>query len=188
MNTPHHIRNARPSARRRPAFTLIEMLVVIAIIVILLGIGMAVGPAVLGKGDEMRTRATLQAAQVLLDQYLDVTGQSAADAFNGVSSGDGVSHLITKAKTIKKLEKLFSAFDEQTLRKDGTKYVLSDGWDNPIHLKWADGKEPSGGDLPDEDQPYFASAGPDGKWGKVNGSTTEKQQLEDNEYSFKPNG
>ena len=40
------------------------------------------------------------------------------------------------------------------------------------------------GFLPDHPQPYFASRGPDGFWGDVNGDTQEKIDSQDNIYSF----
>jgi len=165
-------------------FTLIEMLVAIAIIALLLGIGLAVGPAVLSKGEEQKTRVTLVNAQAVLEEYLRLTGQSADDAFASAGNlEEAVDILFDKASNIKRMEPMFNSFDERTLVKNASdEFTLNDSWDNAIVLKWDDSV---GNNLPDAGQPYFASRGPDGQWGDVNaadGSEADRQEA-DNFYS-----
>lgn len=172
--------------RRLPGFTLIEMMVVVAIIVILLGIGLAVGPAVLNKGEEKRTQMILSNASALLEEYLNLTGQGAIPDDGPADATDGVNYLFTKASAIKKMEPMFGSFDKRALKESGNVWSLVDGWENEIHLKWADGKEPSNGNLPDEGFAYFASKGLDGQWGNVDASvgTEDRDQEADNIYSY----
>jgi len=171
------------SRTARSAFSLVEMLVVIAIIIILLGIGLAVSTAVISKGEQQKTRVTLTNAAAVLDQYLTLTGQSAGDVFSGTTNG--VSELFSKASGVKRMEPMFNGFDTRALKKSNGGWGLYDGWDNAIHLKWADGKDPSGGTLPDIGRPYFASMGQDSDWGEVDSSNEAKAEAEANNlYSY----
>lgn len=55
--------------RSQIAFTLVELLVVIGIIAVLLGLGLLVGPAVIGKGNEQVTRSLLNNCNAILAVY-----------------------------------------------------------------------------------------------------------------------
>jgi len=170
-------------------FTLIEMLVVVAIIVILLGIGMAVGPGVLSKGEEEKTRVTLINAQSILEEYLRLTSQSVDDVFDELAASPedwdgGVNLLFEKATNVKRMEPMFNSFVDNTLIENTSdEWVLFDGWENEIFLKWNDGVQGTGDDLPDAGRPYFASPGMDGQWGRVSGTDPQEEQEADNLYS-----
>ncbi len=90
MNTPHAIMSdahgpvPRPDAMRgaigatfrthHAAFTLVEIMVVIAILVLLIGIGLGVIGSVTGAGDEQATRMTLATADGIATEYYARTG------------------------------------------------------------------------------------------------------------------
>lgn len=60
--------------RRRGGFTLLELLVVVMIIMVLVSIGVALGPAMAGRGSEQMTRTVLSTAESVLTEYRVVTG------------------------------------------------------------------------------------------------------------------
>lgn len=66
---PSHLQSALPPASRR-AFTLIEMMVVIGIIIILAGLALAVGMQVKRHAQERSTRTTLKALDNIMSDYL----------------------------------------------------------------------------------------------------------------------
>jgi len=62
------------SSTRPSAFTLIEILVVIAIIAVLVGITTAIGSSVINSGKKKATRAVIQSLDQALGAYIDQTG------------------------------------------------------------------------------------------------------------------
>lgn len=77
---PHRIR-----ATGR-AFTLIEMMIVIALIGILVALVVGVGGAVQGKAAELETRAVLKAIQGAIETYTDTYGSPPAQAVDWTTS------------------------------------------------------------------------------------------------------
>lgn len=65
--------SAALSAARRRAFTLMELLIVVAVIAILVGLALAVGARVAGSGREDKTRYTIKALDQSLDAYIAAT-------------------------------------------------------------------------------------------------------------------
>ncbi|MCB9844448.1 MAG: prepilin-type N-terminal cleavage/methylation domain-containing protein [Phycisphaeraceae bacterium] len=61
--------------RTQRAFTLIELLIVIAIIVILIGLAVAVGASVVGGGKKSQTQNTIRALDGLLNDYISSAGE-----------------------------------------------------------------------------------------------------------------
>lgn len=71
--TSRPVRVPRAAACRGRAFTLMELLIVIAVIAILVGLALAVGARVAGSGREDKTRYTIKALDQSLDAFLSAT-------------------------------------------------------------------------------------------------------------------
>jgi prepilin-type N-terminal cleavage/methylation domain-containing protein len=158
------------AARRAPAraFTLIEIMVVVVIIVILLGIGAAVGPAVLGSGERHLTSTALANCQMLLDEYITLTGvtpSSTADFFN-------------KIKTVRSLSDKLGAMKSEMILNGSS---FKDGWGNELVLN-VTGSDGDKAYAPKQTTPYFISVGPDNQAGTTLGDKASG----DNMYSFNP--
>lgn len=174
--------------RRTAAFTIVEIMVVVAIIVVLLGIGVAVGPAVLGKGEQAVTQLRLQNLQALHDEYLSITGQANRKVSDSPPEYliDDVNDLWDKARKVDRLRELLWALDGG-IEESGGNWIAMDGWDNTI--KMVPGGEPRGDDdgkLPTHSSTYFYSKGPDGKRGDYDGGDNgaPNEAAADNLYSF----
>jgi len=68
-----------PASRKRKAFTLVEMLVVVAVIAILVTIVVSVTGMVIRRQDEQQTRTNMQAIMVAIQTYYDLQGDFPAD-------------------------------------------------------------------------------------------------------------
>lgn len=173
------------------AFTLIELLIVITIIVILVSIGFGLAGVVQGTSKIELTKATLRNAKLIETELYNLTGQR----FEGTTS----PFMSTIAKT-PKLRPYLNQFPEYVLKENedydvgqGRNYRLFDAWGTRIYY-YDDGKSSNGnwrggvyGRLPRDHQYYFASSGPDGLFGdaKVRDSDSrEFYQASDNLYSF----
>jgi len=75
-------RTIRPSTRR--AFTLIELMVVIGIIIILVGIVLAVGSSLASSSEVSRTRNTMQLLESSLDEWRSVANRELTWGTDGV--------------------------------------------------------------------------------------------------------
>jgi len=169
------------STRRRTGhgFTLVELMVAVAIIAILLGIGLAVGPAVLSKGEEQLTRSTLLNLQALHDEYFQLTGQ-------GSSAIDDFDALWQKVIKIEKLSPFVGSLSDH-VELVGGEYVVKDGWSNVIG--YVQGGTPSASNLPVHSSSYFYSIGADSTLGDAdidNDGDDEdpNEAASDNIYSF----
>ncbi len=160
----------------RGAFTLIEILVVVAIIAVLLGIGIAIGPSVMGKAEELSTRSAMQAGMAAVEAYRSKVGSVPNIAF---SSGGNTEDLIDKLKKVPSIrDGILAGLNEDMLNADG---ALIDGWGNEmIYVP----RNASLNDIPTFSGPFFISRGPDGELGDINGNANAKEQAEDNVYSF----
>ena len=86
--------------------------------------------------------------------------------------------------------------DASPVRDPDGFYEVVDHWGTPIryYLRNVDENLYPSGDIERDTfattvfrfhaKPFFVSAGPDGKWGDLNGSATERKEAEDNIYSF----
>jgi prepilin-type N-terminal cleavage/methylation domain-containing protein len=165
------------AGRSAPAgFTIVEIMVVIGIIVILLAIGIAVGPAVVGEAERQTTKVNMIALEALLDEYLERTGRDASAIAN-------VHELWTESAKIAAIRPLMNALEDSVVEDNG-QWQCKDGWDNFIYFNPDGSTDPSGGDLPDSGGPYFASPGTDNEWGDHDGSGEDKELAEDNLYSY----
>lgn len=193
-NTRRHVR-PRPGRR---AFTLMEMMIAIGVILILLGIGV-MGFRALDKNAAQRaTQATLDTAAGLLTEYeatgkpaATVSGTGGAVAFGDVntSGGDRTSAINNSETALRRLQNV--PRNKDALAKlppkayanqlDGTRrQALADAWGNPIVLVGPNGltvgiSGQSRTEVAPGGRPFWASGGPDG-----NLNTGE-----DNLYSFR---
>lgn len=170
----------------RGAFTLIEILVVVAIIAVLLGIGIAIGPSVMGKAEELSTRSAMQAGMAAVEAYRSKVGSVPNIAFSG---GGNTEDLIDKLKKVPSIrDGILAGLNEDMLNADG---ALIDGWGNEMiyiprnPYDWnEDDNNETRNDIPTFSGPFFISRGPDGELGNINGNANAKEQAEDNVYSF----
>lgn len=94
--------------KRRSAFTLIEMLVVIAIIGILAGLAVGVGPVVIAAKNRSRAKADLAKIQTIIEAYKAEMGQYPPDNIN---PPNGVGVITNKAVNTLFYELLGTSYD-----------------------------------------------------------------------------
>lgn len=243
---------------RSAAFTLIEMLVVIAIILILLGIGAAVGPGLIEQNERQQTRAFLTNAEMLLDEYLMLTDQEyvritsidrcrdpRSTAPDSLKRPINTAEFICATRGSQRMQKLYGSLHEDMVghpdRYDkpssgvsqefrdhflvnGRPLLFVDAWGNAmayvdprvdkqekrnvnndtridkdgnVVYDYKDAIDTSFNKLPRRERAYFASAGPDGKWGDhrqlvrrrdganlSKGESRRARRAGDNMYSF----
>jgi len=203
--------------RRARAFSLTEMLVVVVIIGILLSIGLAVGPGILGKGRETNTRVRMENLKSVLTVYRQKTGTipinlAGDDFWNnyrepyivdddavGLENGDltitdndsddareemqqrSILQFAAITFTVPDIREAFYTNRQLEFERhikldnegnpvgESGHIVIQDGWETP--MIYCDGKQATlDGPAsflrePDNNQPFFASAGPDKQWG-----------------------
>jgi len=221
MTTAHpeprsHVRRRRADAR---AFTLVELLIVVAIIALLVGISLPALSGVYRHNAIQSTRSVLQQLDVVAERYEQQTGRvlrvfpNDAGFFNwneektpnvervegeGEIDGDfpeaSIERFVWATYRIPDIRRgVYGSIDETYLQdadEDGFLGVI-DAWGTPVIYKYDPNDDIDGGGdyddddfLPESREPYFASAGPDRRWGDVTGNATEQEQAEDNLYSI----
>ncbi len=143
--------NRRRTARRSPAFTLIELVVVISLILLLVGLTMSVGLAVRSQSETRQTENVL----ILLDQAVK-QWQIAADRqlswgtenqpFNGVvydinepdSADVQLTQLLGRISSNQSARDILAQIDgdflQQEKENDVTFLKVVDSWDSPVCL------------------------------------------------------
>ncbi|MFO0873724.1 MAG: type II secretion system protein [Phycisphaerales bacterium] len=79
--------SARTPRRARRAFSLIELVIVIGIIVLLAGLVLAVGTGLLTQSDERQTRAAMQLVDAAIEEWQLASGRQFSYGKNGVPAG-----------------------------------------------------------------------------------------------------
>ncbi|MEX0775606.1 MAG: type II secretion system protein [Phycisphaeraceae bacterium] len=192
MNTtsihPHPQQRPRPPARR--AFSLVEILVVVAIILILVGIGVAVMRTSMDAALANQTKTALASLRACASEYQTVTGKSVtytSDTTTGGSEDDSILAFTAAAYKVPSCKAFFDGMVRDGLIAKGTDlnasggFVINDAWEKIIQYR---SKQGSGAALPQYDNPFFASAGNDSLWGKVNGTAAQQEEARDNLYSY----
>lgn len=176
-------------------FTLIEIIVVVAILMLLLGIGLAYGPGLLAPAERQQTVITLKNLQMINDEYAALTGSHYQPTQNDpqLRIEEFVNAMLTSGD--RNLKNLMASLDENILvnieedSSDPPEWRLRDAWGNDIFYRLA-GETTQGlsgsQQLPNKTFPYFASPGPDGQWGDVTAATNTPayDKSIDNLYSF----
>ncbi|MCH8316571.1 MAG: type II secretion system protein [Planctomycetes bacterium] len=149
--------NRRRTARRSPAFTLIELVVVISIILLLVGLTMSVGLAVRSQSETRQTENVLilldQAVkqwQIAADRQLswgindtpmvgavyDVQGH--IDESNSPSPGEQLEDLLRRISTNQSARDILAQIDNDFLQQETednvTFLTLVDPWGSPVCL------------------------------------------------------
>lgn len=225
MTTAHpetrsHARRRRRRADAR-AFTLVELLIVVAIIALLVGISLPALSSVYRNNAIQSTQSVLQQLDVVAERYEQQTGRilrvfpndagffdwSEAKTPNAPGEPDDEDRVIPGDFREASIERfvwatyripdirrgVYGSIDETYLQdadEDGFLGVI-DAWGTPVIYKYDPNDDIDGGGdygdddfLPESREPYFASAGPDRRWGDVTGNATEQEQAEDNLYSI----
>ncbi len=180
---------ARSAQRHRSAgFSLVEILVVVAIILLLVGIGVAVSGAMQQRALGQQTKLALSELRSIASEYQTVTSLTVpytANTLSGTSEDDSIKAFTAKAYEVPSCQPMFDR-----LRRDemiggawppaSGGFTINDAWDKPIQYR----SSSDGSVLRKSDHPFFASAGIDGAWGDVNGSDAAQEQARDNLYSL----
>ncbi len=168
----------------RAGWSLIELLVVVAIIAILLAI--LVNTAAESRGPVEQTKVTLKAMMAIYDEY-----EVSTNKVPGSTAGS-VSQFCIDVRAFERTQKMLAALgkdvaiDNAPATVDGLIDTVRDGWG--VDIRYYPGG--SGAGMISFKGPYFASAGPDGKWGTINPATnqptadTAGTEAKDNLYSF----
>jgi type II secretory pathway pseudopilin PulG len=190
LTSPRITRNNSPRPAR--AFTLIEMLVVIVIIMILIGAVVAVGSMVRANATRRSTLAQLHVLDGAMKDYLDAgnpepaatptaswpyqaSSSNAAQWYPTNPPSDLFNWIIalkSDPRTAKKLENMTTDTDASFPYSGAavTHTLILDGYGTPIRYVPSNGSTPG----------YFISAGPDSKFSNSvdsSGSTTPSKDL-----------
>lgn len=211
--TPYRFLSAGP-AGRRGGFSLIEILVVMAIITLLSGL-------VIAGAAKMREQSRINQAQIILQaaKSLDIAYRAEVGSivrYTGTSDPEeeSIRVFVAAMQQLPETQKILMSIGKDFVINDPVNDpsdandapdIIVDPWGKPLQYRsWNDGTDfadpvhagPAGaGNLPrrgtqTEPQPFFASAGPDGRWGEVNLNTNLPETGEDGEaatdniYSF----
>lgn len=176
------LRPRPPRAGFPAAFTIVELLVVVAIIVILTAIGAGVVGSMNRSADLRRARTTAQVLQNALEEYRVATRQSTAfssgQAYGSAPATEGSSTssigvFLTTVWTVPSARSILRTIPGQDEAfnfnhvSDSTPAATAkvlDPWGNPFEYRSASPEgSASWNYLPKANQPFFWSRGPDGK-------------------------
>ncbi len=168
------VRSSKTIRTRGAAFTLIEMMVVVAIIVLLASITVMVGIKVKSNAAYHNTRITLKSLDGLYSMYIadGLQAPTTANAYN--DSWSWVSAFMNYAPTRKTMMPIVSPDPYST------NWNVNDGWGNAIYYQQLGG--------PNNQAPgqraCFQSAGPDAKYNCIKSGNVVVSG--DDLYSYDP--
>lgn len=192
-------------SHRQSAFSLMEIIVVVVILAALIAIAVPGMNKVMQAGDVGRTRAMLNSLTGAADEYELQTGAVINHQDTSVTVGgdndNTIGHFIKQASQIEACLNLMKAaagkggFNAPSEAADIqseniNNLAIVDAWGNKIRYAARVSHEDTfkaDDYLPVHPRPFFASAGPDGRWGTVNmqgGVATPDADAQDNIYSF----
>lgn len=194
------------SMRRQAGFSLMEIIVVVVILAAMVAIAVPAMNKVLAAGDVGRTRAMLNSLTGAADEYELQTGAMVNHMDPGLTVGgdndNTIGYFIRQSGQIEACLNLMKAaagqgnFDAprdaaDIAGEDIDDMAILDAWDNKIRYAARVSHEDGFTDddyLPPHPRPFFASAGPDGRWGTVtidnDGHVVPDEDAADNVYSF----
>jgi type II secretory pathway pseudopilin PulG len=187
--TPRTTPTPRP---HRLAFSLIELLVIIAIIVIVLGLAVAGISMAYQRTEESSARAILGALAGVEKEYRAQTGQSIPASANGnVGRANGFLSIVQDNSTVAG-DMLRNIQRQYRTMSGNTVSAVNDPWGNPIFYNDGTGGStdmttPASNRMPKSNYPFFASRGADGAWGTfTNDDPAQPATLtaRDNLFSF----
>ena len=180
-------RNSPPTTRRRHGFTVVELLVVVVIILILVGL-FVVGGMKMNESNRTRlTRSIFASLLAVATEYNASTGATvAADpATDDAVPGTTIKRFIDATYPLPVPQKMLTAINKASFNPSSSdpelRNLVFDAWDTPIRYAPSNDWNNDTTSLPQYPRLFFASAGPDRRWGNVQADSTEAQ---DNVYSF----
>ena len=215
MPAPRTVIENQTKRPRSAGFTLIEILVTISIIAILAAISIPVMTQLLQRGAEAQTKTLLKQLDSSVSEYEAQTRRKAFVATSyGYPDAEGQAEDFSSFQELydERLKDLEPALEMVDTVNDQFRVVdpntaellwVQDSWDNPVRFfpgtlafEQNSADAPGQSDLEDKGMyrrksPYFASAGPDGRWGKIDPGSDQPladdedgDAAEDNLYSF----
>ncbi len=170
-------------------WSLIELLVVVGIIAILLAI--LINTAAESRGPVEQTKVTLKALMAIYDEYEASLGSTSPMSLTAVTGATNIEKFCFLVNGLDRTKGMLFALGKDAvvdLNNDGKIDQVKDGWGGVVEF-W-DGKSARSAGLPGFKGAFFASPGPDGKWGTINPTTNlptadaAGAEAKDNLFSF----
>ena len=165
------LRPGRNFAARR-GFTLIEIMVTVAIIVILMAVIIAVSSNVMRTNAEAQTKMTLKQLSGIAEAYERDTGTSLA-----ALGDDKMAVFLTTVSAIPDYKKQLVALGTKVVVMDNARNItqINDGFQNAIHFRVPVPVSASGKSY------YFESNGPDGLFLLTTGAPENNDNIQSNQ-------
>lgn len=170
-------------------WSLIELLVVVGIIAILLAI--LINTAAESRGPVEQTKVTLKALMGIYDEYEASLGAASAMSLTAGTGTTSIEKFCNIVNGLDRTKSMLAALGRDVAldaNNNGLIDTVKDGWGGTIEF-W-DGSAARAAGLPGFKGAYFASPGPDGKWGTISPTTNMPTldaagaEAKDNLYSF----
>ena len=176
--------------RRNSAFSLVELVMVMAAIVVLVGIVIGGTRKMMDSARESNTRALLRAMSAIATEYEVQTGRKISHIDEDDDSHSPllkkkelpatITQFVQKAQQVPATRKMLESLDSEfytNISDTDTTMHIKDAWGVPLiymrkNINSGTPEDPSGTGvdpfskfLPEHHDPFFSSAGPDNEWG-----------------------